>query len=79
MTATSLERPSAGTPGRDRPLRGSGTETVAKGFMLLTAGTPMYVWLKWRQSREAVLPVPVASNGAVPAVRKEPRVTAGVH
>ena len=58
---------------------GSGTETVAKGFMLLTAGIPVYVWLKWRQSREAVPLVPGASNGAAPAVRKEPRVTAGVH
>jgi hypothetical protein len=47
--------------------------------MLLTAGIPVYVWLKWRQGREAVLSVPVASNGAAPAVRKEPRVTAGVH
>jgi hypothetical protein len=39
----------------------------------------VYVWLKWRQSREAVLLVPVASNGAAPAVRKEPRVTGGAH
>ena len=47
---------------------------------LRDAGIPVYVWLKWRQSREAIVPaVPVASNGAAPAVRKEPRVPAGVH
>jgi APA family basic amino acid/polyamine antiporter len=31
---------------------GAGEEIVAKGFMLLLAGIPVYVWLKWRQSRE---------------------------
>jgi APA family basic amino acid/polyamine antiporter len=31
---------------------GAGEEVVAKGFMLLLAGIPVYVWLKWRQSRE---------------------------
>jgi APA family basic amino acid/polyamine antiporter len=30
---------------------GAGEEVVAKGFMLLLAGIPVYVWLKWRQSR----------------------------
>ena len=29
---------------------GAGQEVVAKGFMLLLAGIPVYVWLKWRQS-----------------------------
>ena len=33
---------------------GAGEEVVAKGFMLLLAGIPVYVWLKWRQSREPV-------------------------
>jgi len=31
---------------------GAGYEYIAKGFMLLIAGIPVYVWLKWRQSRE---------------------------
>jgi APA family basic amino acid/polyamine antiporter len=31
---------------------GAGEEVIAKGFMLLLAGIPVYVWLKWRQSRE---------------------------
>jgi basic amino acid/polyamine antiporter, APA family len=30
---------------------GSGQEWLAKGFMLLLFGIPVYVWLKWRQSR----------------------------
>jgi len=34
---------------------GAGEEVIAKGFMLLLAGIPIYVWLKWRQSR---IPVP---------------------
>jgi APA family basic amino acid/polyamine antiporter len=33
---------------------GSGQEWLAKGFMLLLVGIPVFVWLKWRQSqREA--------------------------
>ena len=31
---------------------GAGEEVIAKGFMLLTAGIPVYVWMKWRQKRE---------------------------
>ena len=34
---------------------GAGYEYIAKGFMLLIAGIPVYLWLKWRQSREAPL------------------------
>jgi APA family basic amino acid/polyamine antiporter len=32
---------------------GAGEEVIAKGFMLLTAGIPVYVWMKWRERREA--------------------------
>ena len=31
---------------------GAGYDFMAKGFMLLIAGIPVYIWLKWRQSRE---------------------------
>jgi APA family basic amino acid/polyamine antiporter len=31
---------------------GSGEEWLAKGFMLLLFGIPVFVWMKWRQSRE---------------------------
>jgi APA family basic amino acid/polyamine antiporter len=30
---------------------GSGEEWLAKGFMLLLFGIPIFVWMKWRQSR----------------------------
>jgi APA family basic amino acid/polyamine antiporter len=33
---------------------GSGQEWLAKGFMLLLFGIPVYVWMKWRQRQEPV-------------------------
>jgi APA family basic amino acid/polyamine antiporter len=36
---------------------GAGEEIIAKGFMLLTAGIPVYVWLKWRAAKAAEHPV----------------------
>jgi APA family basic amino acid/polyamine antiporter len=30
---------------------GSGEEWLAKGFMLLLFGIPVFVWMKWRESR----------------------------
>jgi APA family basic amino acid/polyamine antiporter len=35
---------------------GSGEEWLAKGFMLLLFGIPVYVWMKWRQSKRAPAP-----------------------
>ena len=32
---------------------GAGYESLAKGFMLLLAGIPVYLWVKWRQSARA--------------------------
>ena len=32
---------------------GSGEEWLAKGFMLLLFGIPVYVWMKWRQEADA--------------------------
>ena len=29
---------------------GAGYESLAKGFMLLLAGIPVYLWVKWRRS-----------------------------
>ncbi len=31
---------------------GSGQEWLAKGFMLLLLGIPVFVWMKWRQARQ---------------------------
>ena len=42
---------------------GAGEEWLAKGFMLLLFGIPVYVWLKWRQSTAVQVPakpVPLA-------------------
>ena len=35
---------------------GAGEEIIAKGFILLLAGIPIYLWLKWRQSRVLTVP-----------------------
>jgi APA family basic amino acid/polyamine antiporter len=32
---------------------GAGQEYIAQGFLLLMAGIPVYVYLKWRQSKDA--------------------------
>ena len=49
---------------------GAGEEVIAKGFMLLTAGIPVYVWMKWRQRRE--LPEPeIVVPDYPPAERRE--------
>ncbi len=41
---------------------GAGEKTIAWGFMLLLAGIPVYVWLKWRQSVQ-----PSAATATEPA------------
>jgi APA family basic amino acid/polyamine antiporter len=39
---------------------GSGEEWLAKGFMLLLFGIPVYVWMRWRESKKApVEPLPL--------------------
>jgi APA family basic amino acid/polyamine antiporter len=35
---------------------GSGEEWLAKGFMLLLFGIPVYVWMKWRESKRSPVP-----------------------
>ena len=40
---------------------GAGQEYIAQGFLLLMAGIPVYVYLKWHQSKDAKLtPIPPA-------------------
>jgi hypothetical protein len=41
---------------------------IAQGFLLLLAGIPVYIWIKWRQSEaitpvEPLAPVAITSNG----------------
>jgi basic amino acid/polyamine antiporter, APA family len=38
---------------------GSGQEWLAKGFMLLLFGIPVFVWMKWRQNRDEELDVEI--------------------
>jgi APA family basic amino acid/polyamine antiporter len=37
-------------------IAGAGEEIIAKGFVLLLAGIPVYLWLKWREGRTAAPP-----------------------
>ena len=37
---------------------GAGQEYIAQGFLLLMAGIPVYVYLKWRQSKDAAAGTP---------------------
>jgi basic amino acid/polyamine antiporter, APA family len=52
---------------------GSGQEWLAKGFMLLLFGIPVFVWMKWR-SREPDL----APDGDEPLSREAERVRVGL-
>jgi APA family basic amino acid/polyamine antiporter len=49
---------------------GSGEEWLAKGFMLLLFGIPVFVWLKWRQSRSDVEALEVPSRRFPPRVEE---------
>jgi APA family basic amino acid/polyamine antiporter len=51
---------------------GSGEEWLAKGFMLLLFGIPVFVWMRWRQREE----IPVLT--VEPAVADVPRLEAPV-
>lgn len=62
-------------------ITGSGKDIIAKGFILLLAGIPVYVLMKWWQARQAekvateLVPLPApgkspAPAGAVTAMRK---------
>jgi APA family basic amino acid/polyamine antiporter len=56
---------------------GSGIEIIAKGFMLLLFGIPVYVLLRWRQSVGATLPVaPVSADGNKPSQSEKSAVSA---
>jgi APA family basic amino acid/polyamine antiporter len=55
---------------------GVGEETVAKGFLLLAAGIPVYVWLRWQEARVPVAPpLPVT----LPPVTEERELVGAGH
>jgi APA family basic amino acid/polyamine antiporter len=41
-------------------ISGAGQDVIAKGFVLLLAGIPIYLWLTWRKRR--AVPVTVAAD-----------------
>ena len=43
---------------------GSGYEVVFKGFLLLTAGVPVYVWMRWQSTRSSLKPTIVTPDDA---------------
>ena len=47
---------------------GAGQEYIAQGFLLLLAGIPVYVYLKWRQAAHAESPVEAERPAARPAI-----------
>ena len=53
---------------------GAGYEFIAKGFMLLIAGIPVYIWVKWRASTTAPDYPPLPAEPTTPAER--PTLTA---
>jgi APA family basic amino acid/polyamine antiporter len=44
---------------------GAGETYIAQGFLLLLAGIPVYIWIKWRQS-ETVARIPAAPLASTP-------------
>jgi len=47
---------------------GAGYKPVAEGFMLLLAGIPIYIWLKWESFRDAAGSGSPATHGAAAPV-----------
>jgi APA family basic amino acid/polyamine antiporter len=45
-------------------IAGSGYEVVFKGFMLLLAGVPVYVWMKWRAAKAEEAELVTMARGA---------------
>ncbi len=68
------------TPRRARPALGTRpvgrvSRSQVKGFLLLLAGIPVYVWMRWRASREEsepLTPEQVLPTEPVPEPTREP-------
>ena len=58
---------------------GAGQEYIAQGFLLLMAGIPVYVYLKWRQSTAGPVPAgePPAPTATAPVEAPRPLTTIG--
>jgi APA family basic amino acid/polyamine antiporter len=50
---------------------GAGTDVIAKGFLLLLAGIPVYLYLQWNKRRDQLAATTPTSPPA-PAVQPQP-------
>ncbi|HVW47314.1 MAG TPA: amino acid permease [Solirubrobacterales bacterium] len=60
-------------------ITGSGKDIIAKGFVLLLAGIPVYVFVRWQRSREGFPVAPEGANGSAPVGPAESPHPAEVH
>jgi APA family basic amino acid/polyamine antiporter len=49
-------------------IAGAGYEVVFKGFLLLLAGIPVYVWLRWRATRAPTRAEPLTVEDLLPPI-----------
>jgi APA family basic amino acid/polyamine antiporter len=57
-------------------IAGAGYEVVFKGFLLLLAGIPVYVWLRWRATKAAAEAeaAPLTVEDLLPPIHDKPPV-----
>ena len=56
-------------------IAGAGYEVVFKGFLLLLAGIPVYVWLRWRATRAPAEAAPLTVEDLLPPIADEQPVS----
>ena len=56
-------------------IAGAGYEVVFKGFLLLLAGIPIYVWMRWRAARAPTEGAPLTVEEPLPPIPDKPPVT----
>ncbi|MBS1676038.1 MAG: amino acid permease [Actinobacteria bacterium] len=54
-------------------ITGSGMDIIAKGFVLLLAGIPVYVFVRWQGSREGLPVAAEGTNGGAPTGAEAPQ------
>jgi hypothetical protein len=52
---------------------GTGTESIAKGYILLMLGIPVYVYMRWRRSAQRPVPRVVETKKETPEVSQMER------
>jgi basic amino acid/polyamine antiporter, APA family len=54
---------------------GPATRSSSKGFLLLMAGIPIYVWMRWRAARAPTAAEPPTVQELLPPIPDKPPVT----